>query len=134
VELAMSRILYLDTNILIYLLEDHENLSVKVAQILDDYTKTNDSALLTSAVAITEFLAGTVSSSLETLHKIPGLTFKDLDETLAEQAGTLQRQNNLQIGDAMHLATAISGGSEFLFTNDKQLAKVASKYIAIKGL
>lgn len=130
----MSRILYLDTNILIYLLEDHEQQSVRVAQALDDYTKTNDGILLTSVVAITEFLVGTVSSSLETLHKIPRLIFKEFDETLAEQAGTLQRQNNFQIGDAIHLATAISTGSEFFFTNDKQLKKVASKYIATTSL
>jgi|SRR5208282_2000117 len=133
-ELVLSGILYLETNILNYLLEDHKQHSVKVAQILDDYTKANDNSLLTSAVAITEFLAGTVSSSLETLHKIPRLIFKALDETLAEQAGSLQRQNSLQIGDAIHLAMSISVGSELFFTNDKQLAKVASKYMVIKSL
>jgi len=127
-----ARILYLDTNILIYLLERHESYSAKVAEDLEAYTKTG--LLGTSTITITEFLAGTVSSNLSTIRKIPKLSFLTLDEVLAENAALLQRKTRLQIGDAIHLATAMQLQAECFFTNDKQLAKVAQAYLPVKSL
>lgn len=125
--------MYLDTNILIYLLERHDTYSELVAAALEQATKAHDS-LVTSAITVTEFLAGTVSSNLGTLHKVPRLRFVSLDESLAEQAALLQRESNLKIGDAIHLATAIEHRAETFFTNDRQLAKIAKKYLPVKQL
>ncbi len=130
----MPKTLYLDTNILIYLLERHETYSESVAKKLDEFTSSSNGVLMTSAITIVEFLAGTDSKSSQLLQKVPHLQFVSLDENLAEQAGLLQRDNKLQIGDAIHLATAIHIGVEAFFTNDKRLGKVASKYVAVHGL
>jgi len=130
----MTKALYLDTNILIYLLERHEPYSKTVAKILDDFTSSNNGTLMTSAITIVEFLAGTESKSLKILQKVPRLKFVSLDENLAEQAGLLKRDNKLQIGDAIHLATAIHIGVEAFFTNDKHLGKATSKYLAVQDL
>jgi predicted nucleic acid-binding protein len=130
----MSRHLYVDTNIFIYLLERHEHLSSRVATELEQFVKSPDSGLLTSTVTITEFLAGTKSTSSETLKRIPRLTFCNLDENIAERAGQLKRKNGLKIGDAIHLASAISSNAEALYTNDKQLIAIASKHLKVVHL
>jgi len=122
--------LYLDTNILIYLFEQHDNYSEKVANILEKSTSENKS-LVTSAITVTEFLAGTDSSSLETLKQVPSLVIVNLDEKLAEQAAMLQRKHKLQIGDSIHLATAIQQQTECFFTNDKFLLKIAEDYMTV---
>lgn len=124
--------MYLDTNVLIYLFEQHAGYSQLVAEVLQESAATGTN-FITSTITVTEFLAGTVSSRLETLRKVPRLQFITLDENLAEQAADLQRKNNLQIGDAIHLATAIAQGSGTFFTNDKQLAKTAQQYMTIQN-
>jgi hypothetical protein len=73
---------YLDTNIIIYLLEKHDIYSELVAQTLEELSENNGS-FITSTITITEFLAGTTSSDLSTLHRIPKLTFILLEEEVA---------------------------------------------------
>jgi predicted nucleic acid-binding protein len=94
----------------------------------------NNGSFITSTITITEFLAGTTSSNLSTLHMIPKLTFILLEEEVAEQAALLQRKNKLQIGDAIHLATALSQNTDLFFSNDKELNKVVSGFITIRQL
>lgn len=125
--------LYLDTNILIYLFEQHDHFSEKVADILEEYTRENRS-LVTSVITVTEFLAGTNSSSLETLSQVPSLAIVNLDARLAEQAAILQRKHKIQIGDSIHLATAIQNQTKSFFTNDKVLSKVVENYMTVIGL
>ncbi|MGH7233824.1 MAG: type II toxin-antitoxin system VapC family toxin [Candidatus Saccharimonadales bacterium] len=122
--------LYLDTNILIYLFELHEPYSKKVATTLEEFTKDNKQ-LVTSAITVTEFLAGTNSSNLNTLHKVPRLNIIPVDEILAEQAAILQRKTDIKIGDSIHLATAIQQQVEAFFTNDKNLTKFVEKYLPV---
>ena len=124
--------LYLDTNILIYLLEGHEAYAEAVASMLGEYTSSG-SLLVTSTITITEFLAGTDSIGLSVLRQIPRLQFIVLDELLAERAALLKIKEGLQIGDAIHLATAIQQEADF-FTNDKILARAAKEYTSVKTL
>jgi predicted nucleic acid-binding protein len=128
----MTKLLYIDTNILIYLLERHEPYGAQVADILEAHA--NDGGeLITSTITITEFLAGTMSSNATIIHTIPRLDFVALDEALAEQAAMIQRKTNIKIGDAIHLATAVQQQASF-FTNDKPLAKIAKKYLSVQDL
>jgi predicted nucleic acid-binding protein len=124
---------YIDTNILIYLFELHDPYSKQVANILEEATN-NGKQLVTSTITVTEFLAGTTSSSLETLHKVPNLNLIPVDEKLAEQAAILQREASIKIGDSIHLATAIQQKAETFFTYDKKLSKVVEKYMSIINL
>lgn len=124
---------YIDTNILVYLLEQHPDFSKRVADILEEAAE-NGETFVTSAITVTEFLAGTHDSTLATLQQVPRLQFVSLDETLAEQAALLERKDGLRIGDAIHLATALKQEVSLLFTHDKQFAKAAQKYVAIRDL
>jgi predicted nucleic acid-binding protein len=121
--------MYLDTNILVYLLEDHGNLSIQVADTLE----ASSGQLTSSAIAITEFLAGT-DAPLSALQQIPKLDFVNLDDIVAENAGHLQRKHKLHIGDSIHLASAISVQATLFFTNDKKLAKIANNYLKTQTL
>ena len=129
----MKNKIYLDTNILIYLLEKHKNYSQQVAIILEEYSK-KDFLFITATITITEFLAGTTSSNLETLQQIPRLNFVDLNDNLAEKSAFLQKENNMQIGDAIHLTTAIDQNSKSFFTNDEFLSRIARRYVQIINL
>ena len=124
---------YIDTNILIYLFEQHDPYSMQVANILEESTK-EAKLLVTSAITVTEFLAGTNRSNLETLYQVPSLTIINLDERLAEQAAMLQRKHKIQIGDSIHLATAIQQQVESFFTNDKFLSKIVENYMKVISL
>jgi predicted nucleic acid-binding protein len=125
---------YLDTNILIYLLEGHPQYGEQIVAALEELTGQGD-LLVASVITVTEFLAGTTSSNLDTLQQIPKLRFAILDDTLAGQAAGLQRKHsNLQIGAAIHLATAIREHATLFFTNDKQLAKVVAEYLQVRTL
>jgi len=125
--------LYIDTNILIYLFELHDPYSKKVATILEEFTK-GGKQLVTSTITVTEFLVGTTLSNLETLHKVPKLNIISVDENLAEQAAILQRKTVIKIGDSIHLATAIQQKAEAFFTNDKKLTKIVEKYMSVISL
>lgn len=125
--------LYIDTNILIYLLEDHGQRSQQVATALKRFSK-QAHPFVTSVLTITEFLAGTECTDSDILYKIPNLGFHPLDTVVAEQAARLQRQHDLRIGDALHLATAQTLHASRLFTNDKQLTKIASGILPVVTL
>ena len=125
--------MYVDTNILIYLFELHDPYSQQVASMLEKNSQ-EGKLLMTSVITITEFLAGTISSTLETLRQVPNLDFITLDEDLAEQSAILQRKHKLQIGDSIHLASAIKNNTETFFSNDKQLLKVVEKYMSVRSL
>ncbi len=88
---VVKSLLYFDTNILIYLFELHDPYSKKVATILEEFTDSGKQ-LPTSAITVTEFLVGTTSSSLETLHKVQRLNIIPVDENLAGQAQLLYKE------------------------------------------
>jgi predicted nucleic acid-binding protein len=124
---------YLDTNILIYLLEKHEPYSSRVAEALEQLALANDT-FVTSTISITEFLAGTVASTMHVLHTVPRLQFVPLTEELAEKAALLQRKTQLKLGDAIHVATALAWQADTFFSNDRQLNKIVTNYLTVKQL
>jgi len=125
--------IYLDTNILIYLFENHATYSEKVAGKLEEYVEVGEK-FITSSITVAEFLSGTDSSSLDTLNQVPNMTIIPLDEKIAEKAANLQKKFQINIGDSIHLATALHLQSSAFFTNDKQLAKVAQQFIEVANV
>ncbi|MEO6760861.1 MAG: type II toxin-antitoxin system VapC family toxin [Candidatus Saccharimonadales bacterium] len=123
---------YLDSNILIYLFEHHPQFGRQVADIISGLQPTN--RFICSTLTVTECLAQVTKITLKTFHELPQLDLIPLDEAVANQAATLQRDANLRIGDAIHLATALQEKADLFLTNDLQLAKIAQKYLKVQIL
>jgi len=124
-------VVYLDTNVVIYLLENHPVHGHPIAQKLTALKEEGES-FVASTLLVTEFLAGTTGATFNDLSRFIDLEFKDVNLDIARQAADYQRKYGLLIGDAIHLATAtelspVSG----LLTYDKQLAKAAAKHLTV---
>jgi predicted nucleic acid-binding protein len=124
---------YLDTNVLIYLLEDHPVYGALVADKLTEL-RNSGQEFATSVLTITELLAGTRSSKDSIIDDIPHLETHNITKAIATKAAMIQRDTGLNIGDSLHLATALIQNADAIFTNDKQLAKTASKYLPITSV
>lgn len=122
---------YLDTNVIIYLLEDHPDYGRQTAKKLADL-KTEGQSFIASTILATEFLAGSTATSFNDLARVTDLTFEDVSLEIARSAAIHQQEHGLAMGDAIHLATAtiLSQVSTF-FTYDKQLADAAAKYLKV---
>lgn len=128
----LAIVIYIDTNILIYLLEPTPY-SSHVADIIDTIISSGDSPV-SSTLLIVEFLAGTKGSDVDILLNLPCFQFIDLDATIAARAAELQRSTKLTLGDASHLAAALVTGCTKLITNDLGFAKIATHYIPVQTL
>ena len=122
---------YLDTNVVIYLLENHPEHGRQIAQKLSAL-KDDGRSFVASTILVTEFLAGTSGATFNNLARVSDLKFEDVSLNIARRAADYQRKYDLVIGDAIHLATAMQLRPVPAFmTYDKQLAKVAAKHLKI---
>lgn len=132
--IGVKTVVYIDTNIIVYLLEGTDNFGQKVAAKLTAFQDAGRS-LVTSSITITEFLAGTPdNAAFSSLETMPGLTFIDVTKNIALRAAELQRLHKLTIGDAIHLASCLEYRSKSLFTNDVKLSNIAKGYVEVLGL
>ena len=123
---------YLDTNILIYLLESNEYFGESVEYELTRLKDDLGLSFITSALTISELLAGRKDATPEMLRAIQGLLPPvAVDEEIAIKSGYLRRKHNIRLGGAIHLATAINTDCKLFFTNDKSLGKVAAYYTEV---
>ena len=121
---------YVDTNILIYLFEGNKQYSMSIAEYLED-SRAKDIKLVTSALTVTELIAGNSSITLDMVEMLNNLEVVALDGDIAELAGRLQNAENILIGDSVHLATALNRKCTTIYTNDDKLAKKSSKFMKI---
>lgn len=122
---------YLDTNVLIYLLENHPEYGRQTAKKLATL-KTEGQSFVASTILVTEFLGGSIGTSFRDLLRVSDLVFQDVSLEIAQNAAVYQRKDGLVIGDALHLATATKLSQvSALFTYDKQLAGAAAKYLKV---
>lgn len=128
------RFLYLDTNIFVYLIEGKvRETAEKVANTMEEFAG-KGGRLLTSALTITEFYGGNPKVPENALERVLGLDVIVIDEHIAMQAAKLQVKDQLSIGDAIHIATAMRVEGNTFFTNDTKLAAVAQRYMPVIAL
>lgn len=126
-----DKMVYIDTNIFIYLFEGHVGYAEKVADYLE-FNRQNNIKLVTSALTVTELLAGNSDITIDMLKMFQDLEIVVLSEDIAVSAGKIQNESNIHIGDAIHLATALSQNCTEIYTNDIRFGKKAGKLIKIK--
>ncbi len=118
---------YIDTMILIYLLEGNP---IFFQSIASEMTRLESQGhnFISSVLALTEYLAGTEEIDTSATSQIQNLSFIPVDAEIARLAGASQRRYGLKIGDSVHLATSIEQGCELFFTNDNKLARAAAHH------
>lgn len=127
-------LIYLDTCILIYLVERHPLHAARVETALESA----EGLLAVSPLVTLECLVQPLrqgdlvrqrlyEGALAQLHMLP------IDESIYRAAAQLRARFNLRTPDALHLACAQANGCEALWTNDDRLV-AASHGLAINVL
>ena len=119
---------FIDTAPFIYYLE---NSSLYMGMVKKFFTKCIEEniQIVTSAITIEEYLVFPYSSgkmefadNFKKFIKYMDIEVINMDSTIAEQGAKIRgKYKNFKAMDALQIATAIVGGCDMFFTNDKQL-------------
>ena len=127
---------YLDSCIVIYLIQGPESLSVAVRSVLEDPQVLCISDLTRLECRVWPLREG----DEELLAQFDGFFSSQDVERLAIQTDTfdlateLRARHGAKTPDALHLATAILGGCDEFWTNDHRLTVAAAGRISLKVL
>ena len=128
----------LDTNIIIYALEAHPQFGQKASAILRNLRGN----IAVSEIIYLEFFSSSVfqdaalrDQSLAFLEE-QGFDFVPTSKSVLLLAAELRAHNEsrLDLGDALHLASALYVGADTFITNDKALTEVKIKNLKITTL
>jgi predicted nucleic acid-binding protein len=132
----------LDSNILIYVLDDASPFS-ESAQLLLKKLEGSESRVYLSTVARTEILHQPYQISTDVgdkakhfLSSFGFISFLEVSEDIADKAAELCAKVGAKLKnvDSIHLATALSSGATEFWTNDHELLKIEVDGISIKSL
>jgi len=132
----------LDSNILIYVLDDASPFS-ESAQLLLKKLEGSESRVYLSTVARTEILhqpyqisTGIGDKAKHFLSSFDFISFLEVSEDIADKAAELCAKVGAKLKnvDSIHLATALSSGATEFWTNDHALLKIEVDGISIKSL
>ena len=117
----------LDANVLIYVLDGHEDLGRRAAAVVDAIDA-GDVVGSMATIAQVEILAGAARSGDAALFERQadeirslGLRLISLTSEVAEEAGWLRGSGALEAADAIHVACAKAAGATALVTNDRRI-------------
>ena len=121
------RLVALDSNVLIYVLEGSEEFGARARAVVDAL----DDGVLTASMATVgqvEILAGparigdaSVFERTADEMRSLGLTLVPLTTSVAEDAAWLRGQGGLDLADAIHVASARAAGATAMITNDRRI-------------
>jgi predicted nucleic acid-binding protein len=132
-----SRIL-LDSVSIVYYLERNPRYYAAASEWME---RVNDgrltaaaSALLLAEVLVPAYRAGKPAAARQAraaLERIPNFELLEVTPAVADVAARLRAEHNLRTPDALHVATALSEGAEWLVTNDHRLRRVEAEGIRV---
>ena len=128
---AIHRRIALDSNVLIYLMEETPGRADVAAALVDAVAQRRVDGVLAS-VGLAEALVGPArtgdSAAFEqvaALIRDIGLAIVPLDAAGAEHAAWIRGLTGCSLPDAVHLATARAAGATALVTNDRRIRSMA---------
>lgn len=121
----------LDTNIFIYVFEQHPEFGEKSKWLLDQI-ETGIYTAVASTISLTEILVKPIREgnlALEKQYKLlfahfPNLAVVPIDNPVAERAAFLRGKYGMKTPDALVLASAILAKADLFVTNDLRLENV----------
>jgi uncharacterized protein len=124
--LGLSRIFW-DTNLFIYLIEDHGELSERVAQLRNRMVERSDD-LYTSALTLGEILVKPFEAGNEVLGRRyeaalrQGAAIIPFDVDAARLYAAIRKDRTIRPPDAIQLACAAQARVDLFITNDERLS------------
>ena len=126
--LADHRRIALDANAFIYLFEAPGSLAQATGAILDA-AELGQVTVVISAMVLAEIAVGPVAGGDETLaeryadaiREARGVQVVPLTADIAVDVGIIRGRHQVQIADAVHLATARQAGATAIVTNDRRM-------------
>jgi predicted nucleic acid-binding protein len=120
-------LIYLDTSIVIYLVERHPVYATKVEEAL---AGAGEATLATSALVRLEALVKPLqdgrADTVWLYQQFLGATRSlPVNDAIFDEALELRVRHRLKTPDALHLAIARQGNCDFIWTNDGRLAQAA---------
>lgn len=136
----VRRVIALDTNILIYHLEENPSF-VDFTTHLFDRIECGKLHAVVSALALHEILAGVNKAGFaergpqisNLILSFPNLAVVPFDAEMAVVSGSLRARYGLRTPDAIHAATAIRRGADAFVTNDDGFRKVRELKVRMPG-
>ena len=131
------RLVYPDTNVLIYLVEDRLGLARKVRPLLypthEELPVLVFSELTRMECRVQPLRAGDsgILLAYEKLFTNRAYRFARFDRSSFDIATQLRAEHGLKTPDALHLAAAIASGCDEFWTNDQRLAEAAQDRLRI---
>ena len=127
----MGQTIGIDTQILIYYLEDNPEYADRIEKILEDVQQGKFQAVF-SSIGLIEILTGPkkrgnydlAAQYRQMIASIPNLVLKGINENIVEVVSDLRGGYNVATPDAILIATAIDFGADTFITNDQTLKKV----------
>jgi predicted nucleic acid-binding protein len=126
--MGMSRV-FLDTNILVYLLEDSGPLGERAGRIFSRLSDRGD-LLMFSSMTVGEILVKPkrmnnviLESQYRNLFDSPGTQVFPFDRNAAELFALIRVNRAIKAPDAIQLATAASSKCDLFITNDERLSE-----------
>jgi predicted nucleic acid-binding protein len=92
------------------------------------------SSLLLAEVLVPAYRARNPAAARQAraaLERIPNFELLEVTAAVADTAARLRAEHNLRTPDALHVATALNEGAEWLVTNDHRLKRVEAEGIRI---
>lgn len=130
-QLTGHQIIGLDTSLFIYQFEQHPRYQLLANQILQQVESGQLQALF-SVVGLMEITVrpwklgkeGVARKYEALLANFPHLTIVDVTRPVARQAARIRGKYHLRPADALHVASALTGGATAFVTNDRHLGRL----------
>lgn len=120
-------VIYWDTMLFIYWLEDQAQHARTVQAIFEKMTRRGDT-LQTSAFTLGELLVGPakqgatgVANQIREFFRSPEISLIPFTGGTAERYASIRAAHRVSPADAIHLASAAEAGTDLFLTNDKRL-------------
>ena len=128
----------LDSAALVYFVEHHPHYGAAARKIMERVHEGTLQAVA-SSVVLAELLVfpyrerqpQVARATRAALERFPNLQIVSVDADIADRAARLRADHNLRAPDAVHVATGLSRGADWIVTNDRALRRVAPEGIRV---